>query len=145
MEYEHYARTLAHATKSGHGWRLRVRCSTRNDRPSFTISANVKIRAAQSRPVAHQTKSDAVGLRVVREPHTVVNDRETNIAALYRKADIDLLGSSMFDRICHRLLRNSIKLVRNRRILNSDRVVSVKGAVDLGPFRYVTGELPQRI
>src|ERR1051325_8087897 len=121
--------------------RRHIRCLAPNDCTGFAISPDVKTRTAQGGSMAHQAKSDPGGFCLLRKSDAIVNDGETNLAAIRGKADVDLFGTSMFDRVCHRLLRDSIKLIRHSRITNSDRVVSMKGTIDLEPFGHIAGEL----
>src|SRR5262245_56431774 len=100
--------------------------------PALTISPNIQCRARQCSTMLHQTKAEPFGLRRrFRKSDSVIDDRQAEFGAIHCQPNNDLPGSSMFDRVCHRLLGDSKKLIRNGAIVDPNRLVATKNAVDL--------------
>src|SRR6476620_3906362 len=89
--------------------------------PALTVSPNIECRAGQCRTMLHQTKPEPFGLRRrVRKSDSVIDNCQAKLGAILRQPNIDSPGSTMFDRVCHRLQGDSIKLIRNRAIVDPD-------------------------
>src|SRR6516162_2264639 len=119
--------------------------SKRGDCSALTVSLNIECRAGHCRTVLHQTKPEPFGLRRgVRKSDSIIDDCQTEFGAILREANINLLGSTMFDRVSHRFLGDSIKLIRNRAIVDQNGRVAMKNAVDPKSFVYTFSEMLQR-
>src|SRR5206468_2011855 len=91
------------------------------NRPARTISPNVERRTAQCRTMMHQTKPESFRWRrVVRKSDSVIHDHKAKFWPIHCEPNINLLGSTVSDRVRHRLLCDSVKLVRNGRILDAN-------------------------
>ena len=118
--------------------------SKRGNCPALSISPNVECRAGHCRTVLHQTKPEPFRLRRrVRKSDSVIDDRQTEFGAILGKPNIDLLRSTMFDRVCHGFLGDSIKLICNRAIVDPNGLIAIKNAPDPETLGCIFSELLQ--
>src|SRR6476660_6646565 len=93
--------------------------SQSRNRPALTISSNIECPTAQCRIMPHQPKPETFGLWwLVRESDSIVGDREAKLRVIRCQPNINVLCRTMFNRVCYRLLGDSVKLICNSRIVD---------------------------